>query len=187
MRVGVRHGLALILLLLGGCGGADARRGRQAMEAVQIMGADLKARGAQASDRFTRRPDFEELRRAFGEDRFDAGTPLGPGFQTTLAAMVEDLRAGLEKEPKDAYFLRKAVRRVRHFHQWWMFSRQELEARRDRMIKEAPDPPAPNLRGGRSLRSDTLTVLDEVIPVIRDFEEACLRCARRLEELLAAS
>lgn len=185
MGLGTRHGLILPLVLLTACERGEVKHAHEAMRLVQAMGEELKATAAGASDRFSHRADFEELRRAFGDDRFDAGTPLGPGFQVTLSQLLQDLQAELEKEPRDVYFVRKAVRRVRHFHQWWLFTRQELEIRLERAAKGPEETRAHNLLGGRVQRRDVVLVLSETIQVVKVFEDTALRCIQGLEAIIA--
>jgi hypothetical protein len=151
------------------------------------MGVEMHAAAAEASDRFTRRPDYEAIRHAFGNDSFDAGTPLGPDFMKTLATMMQDLEQQLEKEPKDAEFLRKTVRRVRQHHQWWVFVRRELEARRDKLALATQDNPAQLLLGGRVRRADVLAVMTETILIVANFEASAQQCVRGIEAMMARS
>jgi len=71
-------GLALPLLLITGCERSEVRKAKQVIGLVHVMGAELQAEGARAVAKFTRRPDFEALRKTFGDERFDEGTPVGP-------------------------------------------------------------------------------------------------------------
>lgn len=180
-------GLFLSLMVYSGCERSEVRSARQALRLVHTMVVEIQATSAQASDRFSRRPDFEDLRRAFGGERFDAGTPLGPDFQRNLAALMTDLEGQLEKEPKDGEFLRKALRRVRKFQQWWTFARQELETRRDKLVQARQGQPAQQLLGGRVSEEDMLGILAETFSVIGAFEASTFRCIRGIEELLTRS
>lgn len=182
----VRVNLCLgLLLILSGCERAEVRTARRAIQLVQSMGVEIRAEAAQASDRFSRRTDFEELRRVFGSDSFDAGTPLGPDFQGNIALMTLDLERQVEKDPKDVEFLRKAVRRVRLHHQWWIFVRQELETRRDKLAQAPADNPTQRLLGGRIPRADVLAVLTETIEVVSHFEASAQHCLRGIEAMMA--
>ncbi|HJV48970.1 MAG TPA: hypothetical protein VJ549_06820 [Geothrix sp.] len=178
-------GLVLPLILFSGCERSEVRKAKQAMQLVRAMGTELRQTAAQASDQFTRRPDFEALRRAFGGEPFDSGTPLGPDFQRNLTALMQDLEGQLDKEPKDAEFLRKALRRVRKFHQWWTFVRQELESRRDKLVRAGLEPADPGLRKGRANRDEVLTILGETLGVVGSFEASTIRCIHGIEDLLA--
>jgi hypothetical protein len=188
MKVRALSFLGLILLsLFCGCERGEARRARQVMGLVQTMGSELRTSAAQAAEAFTRRGDFEELRKAFGDDRFDAGTPLGPDFQGTLDSMIRELEGQLGKEPKDSGFLRKAVRQIRLFSQWWTFIRQQLEARRDQLVQNPQGAEATRLLGGRVRREDVLMVLSDTIRTVGAFEAITARCVRRIEEILTRS
>lgn len=180
-------GLLLPLLILIGCERSEVRRSKQALRLVQTMGAEMRAVAAEASDRFTRRADYEALRHGFGDAPFDAGTPLGPDFQRTLVTLTQGLEQQLEKEPKDAEFLRKAVRRVREHHQWWVFVRREMEVRRDKLASPANDHPAQLLLGGRVRRADMLAVMTETITIVASFEACAQQCVRGIEALMARS
>lgn len=189
MGVCARLSLLVILplLLCPGCESPQVRRAQEVLRLVQTMGGELRAASAQAAGTFTSRADFEELRKAFGDEQFDAGIPLGPEFQGSLSAMIRDLELQLEKEPKDAEFLRKAVRRVRHFSQWWASIRIQLEVRRDRLVQSTQDSEAHRLLGGRARRADVLTVLSETIHAVAAFEVITARCVRRIEDIITLS
>ena len=189
MRVHPRLFLGLMLLtIFSGCERGEVRRAHQVMGLVQTMGAELRTSAAQAAQAFAGRSDFEELRKAFGDERFDEGTPLGPDFQGTLDAMIRDLEAQLEKEPKDAGFVRKAARQARKFNQWWTSIRHHLETRRDQLAQAPHDTEATRLLGGgRVRRADVLVVLSETITVVSAFEVITARCVRRIEEILTRS
>jgi hypothetical protein len=187
MRLGASSVLILPLFLLAGCERGEVRSARQAVLLIRTMGDEVRSSGREAEALFSGRADFEDLRQGFGTDRLDAGTPLGPDFQTSIATMLRTLETEVEKETKDGLFLRKAVRRVRHFHQWWMFARQKLEARLGQLSKTPRDTQAQRLLGGRVRLVDTQTVLSETIRVIRIFEASALRCVRGIEALITQS
>jgi hypothetical protein len=178
-------GLLPPLLILVGCERSEVRKAKEALQLVRAMGADMRAGAAEAADRFTKRPDYEAMRHAFGDDGFDAGTPLGPTFQQTLGTLTQNLVSQLEREPKDAEFLRKAVRRMRQYHQWWVFVRREMETRRDKLAQATKDHPTQMLLGGRVRREDVLTVMAETIQVVGRFEASAYRCVQGIENLLA--
>lgn len=186
MAVGGRRlaGLILPLLVLSGCEPNEVRQGREVMGLVRKMRADLQASAAQSAAVFSRREDFEALRRAFGTEPFDGGTPLGPDFLGSMETMVRDLEAQLDKEPKNAEFPRKAALRVRQFAQWWSFVRRHLETRRDRL---AADAEVSRLLGPGARREQVLTVLSEVIKAVSAFESITFRTVREVEGILARS
>ena len=178
-------GLILPLLVLSGCESSEARQGREVMLLVRKMRVELQASAAQSATVFSRREDFEVLRRAFGAEPFDGGTPLGPEFLTSMEVMVRDLEAQLDKEPKNGEFPRKAAHRVRQFAQWWAFVRQHLETRRGRMAGLASDEEASRLLGPGTRRGQVLTVLSETIKVVSAFEAITARTAREVEAIVA--
>ncbi|GLH74059.1 hypothetical protein GETHLI_25610 [Geothrix limicola] len=180
-------GLTLPLMVFSGCERAEVRKARQALQLVHVMVEELRRASAQASSRFTQRADFEDLRKAFGAELFDAGTPLGPDFQGNLAALMKDLETQLEKEPKDAEFLRKALRRVRKFHQWWGFVRQELETRRTKLAGATREQLEQRPRRERVNREEVLAILAETLQVVGSFEASTIRCIRGIEALVAES
>jgi len=187
-----RHlGLGLImilpLLISSACERPEARRANQVMRLVRTMEAELKAVAAKAATQFSGRTDFEELRKSYGDERFDGGIPLAPDFQGILTAMTRDLEAQLEKEPKDSEFPRKAARRIRQLSQWWTFVRQSLELRRGQLAQATPGVEAQRLLGTRERRADILTVLDETIQVVGTLEATTARCVRGIEEIVARS
>jgi hypothetical protein len=155
------------------------------MRLVRTMEAELQAVAAKSATQFAGRTDFEDLRRSYGDERFDGGIPLAPDFQGVLAAMTRDLEAQLEKEHKDSEFPRKAARRVRQLGQWWTFVRKSLELRRGQLTQTAPDTEAQRLLGTRERRADILTVLDETIQVVATLEATTARCARGIEAIVA--
>lgn len=177
-------GLTGLVLMLMACGRTETHRARQVDALVKVMAAELNAASEEATGAFSRRPDFEELRKSFGDDRFDTGIPLGPAFQTTLATMIKDLEAQLQKEPKDAEFPKKAVRKVRQIHQWWGFVRQQLQGRRDQLMNGHRDGEAQRLLGGRPRNMDVAEVLSETIQVMSGFEAITQRCIRGIEEII---
>ena len=190
MSIGARLPLIgiLPLLLSLGCERPEVRRAREVVGLVQTMGTELRSVSANAAVAFTGRADFEELRRAFGDESFDAGIPLGRDFQGSLSSMLRDLELQLEKEPKDAGFPRSAFRRVRHFSQWWASIRMQLEARRGRWAQSSTqDTEALRLLGGRVRREDVLAVLTETIRVIGTFEAITARYVRRIEDIIILS
>lgn len=188
MRAHIPLLMGLVMLLpFSGCERSGTRRARQAMDLIHAMGAELRTSAAQSSEAFTDRGDFEALRKAFGDDRFDAGIPLGPDFQKTLDTMLRDLEIQMEREPKDAEFLRKAARQVRLFSQWWTFIRQHLETRRSQLEQAPRNPEAVRLLGGRVHREDVLLVLAETIKVVGTFEAITARYVRQIEGLVALS
>jgi hypothetical protein len=170
--------------LLCGCQRSEVRKANQAMQLVRTMGAEVRAVSAEAAQRFTGRLDYEESRRAFGDERFDAGIPLGPIFQKSLEDMLLDVEKQLEKEPKDVDFLRKAVRRVRKFHQWWVFTRRFMKTRRDELAQIPDADGVIRPLDGRSRRAEVIQVMDETIRAIETFEAITLRCVRGIEDLL---
>jgi hypothetical protein len=150
------------------------------------MGAELKAEAAQTTAAFTDRSDFEELRRAFGGEVLDVGTPLGSGFKANLETMLGDLNLELDKDTKDTDFPRRAARKVRRFSQWWTFVRIHLETRRDQLAKDAANHDAQHLLGYRLRRPDVLAVLSEIIKVVATFERISMRCVRGVEDILTS-
>ncbi|WLT32849.1 hypothetical protein [Geothrix sp. PMB-07] len=187
LRTWLAMGLMGPILLLVACGRAESRRAREVDLLVQVMAVELRTASEQATAAFSRRPDFEELRKSFGDDRFDTGIPLGPAFQTSLSTMIKDLEAQLAKEPRDVEFPRKAVRKVRQIHQWWDFVRKQLQTRRDQLAKGHREGQAQRLLGGRERGQDVVEVLDETIQVIQGFEAITQRCIRSLEEIITQS
>lgn len=187
MRVRACLSLGLVLLVVSiGCERSETRRAREVMELVRTMETELQSTAKQAAGTFSGRADFEELRMAFGDERFDAGTPLGPDFQGSLAAMIQGLHAQLEKEPKNTEFPKKVARRIHQFGQWWLFVRRYLETRRDQLNQAATQGGDPlRLPTGRTLRADVLTTLTEVIKVVEAFETIANRCARGIEGIVA--
>lgn len=184
LRACLAVGLMGPVLLLVACERAEVRRARQVDRVVQSMAAELRTASEQATGAFSRRPDFEELRKSFGDDRFDTGIPLGPAFQTSLATMIRDLEVQLQKEPRDAEFPKKAVRKVRQIHQWWGFVRQHLQGRRDQLVNGRQEGEAQRLLGGRPRNQDVAEVLNETIQVVNGFEAITLRCIRSMEEII---
>ncbi|MBI1753726.1 MAG: hypothetical protein HY014_09125 [Acidobacteria bacterium] len=186
MRLGTCFAISLtgLIMLLMACGRAEARRARQVDALVKAMSTELYAASEEAAGAFSRRPDFEALRKSFGDDRFDTGIPLGPAFQTTLATMIRDLEAQLRKEPRDAEFPKKAVRKVRQIHQWWGFVRQQLQGRRDQLVNGRQEGEAQRLLGGRPRNMDVAEVLSETIQVMNGFEAITQRCIRGIEEII---
>lgn len=178
-------GLSVALLLCSACERPEARRAHQVMRLVRTMEAELQAVAATSAVQFAGRTDFEDLRRSYGDERFDGGIPLAPDFQGVLAAMTRDLKAQLEKERKDSEFPRKAARRVRQLGQWWTFVRKSLELRRGQLTQTAPDTEAQRLLGTRERRADILTVLGETIQVVAILEATTARCARGIEAIVA--
>lgn len=184
LRAGIALGLMGPILLFTACERAVVKRSHQADVLVRTMAVELHTASEQATAAFSRRPDFEALRRSFGEDRFDSGIPLGPAFQASLSTMVKELEAQLAKEPRDVEYPRKAVRKVRQMHQWWNFVRKQLEAHRDQLAKGRHEGEAQRLLGGRERSQDVVEVLDETIQVIQGFEAITQRCIRSLEEII---
>lgn len=182
-------GLSLIvpLLICSACERPEVRRAQQVMRLVRTMEVDLQAVAAKAATQFAGRTDFEELRRSYGDERFDGGIPLAPDFQGILTAMIRDLEAQLEKEPKDSEFPRKAARRIRQLGQWWSFVRQSLELRLSQLAQAPPGADAQRLLGTRERRADILTVLGETIQVVGTLEATTTRCARAIEAIVARS
>lgn len=188
VRACLPMGLMLLMVASTGCERSETRRARQVMDLVRTMETELQTTAKQAAGAFSRRADFEDLRMAFGDERFDAGTPLGPDFQGNLAAMIQGLHAQFEKEPKDAGFPKKVARRINQFGQWWSFVRHYLETRRDQLNRAAANGSEPvSLPGGRTLRGEVLTTLAEVIKVVEAFETITNRCARGIEGIVARS
>ena len=184
MRVSPALILVPALFLAFGCDWTNARQADQVLGLTQRMGAELKSEAARATAIFSGRDDFEELRRAFGGEGLDVGTPLGPDFQGSLDTLIRDLNLQLEKETKDADFTRKAARRVRKLSQWWAFVRIHLEARRDQLTQAPENPDAHRLLGIRLRRPDILTVLSEIIKVVATFESITIRCVHGIEDII---
>lgn len=182
-----RLSLIVPLLLCSACERPEVRRAHQVMRLVRTMEADLQAVASKAATQFAGRTDFEELRRSYGDERFDGGIPLAPDFQGILTSMIRDLEAQLDKEPKDSEFPRKAARRIRQLSQWWTFVRQNLELRRGQLAQAPSGTDAQRLLGMRERRADILTVLGETIQVVGTLEAATARCARAVEEIVARS
>jgi hypothetical protein len=182
-----RLSLIVPLLLCSACERPEVRRAHQVMRLVRTMEADLQAVASKAATQFAGRTDFEELRRSYGDERFDGGIPLAPDFQGILTSMIRDLEAQLDKEPKDSEFPRKAARRIRQLSQWWTFIRQNLELRRGQLAQAPSGTDAQRLLGMRERRADILTVLGETIQVVGTLEAATARCARAVEEIVARS
>jgi hypothetical protein len=162
-----RLSLIVPLLLCSACERPEVRRAHQVMRLVRTMEADLQAVASKAATQFAGRTDFEELRRSYGDERFDGGIPLAPDFQGILTSMIRDLEAQLG--------------------QWWTFIRQNLELRRGQLAQAPSGTDAQRLLGMRERRADILTVLGETIQVVGTLEAATARCARAVEEIVARS
>ena len=176
------------LVLSIGCEPRAVRQGRQVMALVHRMGLDLRTVCEKSMQTFEARLDFEDVRKGFGEERFDGGVPPGADFRQTLEAMSKDLEVQLEREPKTPEFPRTALRRIRRFGQWWVFVRQTLKLRRAQLAGTPPPTgdatPVPDVH---SKRGDTLEVLDETIKVVDEFEKATARCTHGIEEIITRS
>jgi hypothetical protein len=184
------------LILSPGCERREVRQGRQVMVLVHRMGLDLRTVCEKSMETFEARLDFEDIRKGFGEERFDGGVPPGADFRRTLETMSKDLEDQLEREPKTLEFPRTALRRIRRFGQWWSFVRQTLKLRRAQLAGTPPPagdatlvPDVHSRRGDilEARRGDTLEVLDETIKVVDEFEKATARCSHGIEEIITRS
>jgi len=179
--------VALLVFSLG-CEPREARQGRQVMVLVHRMGLDLRTICAKSMKTFEARLDFEDVRRGFGEERFDEGVPPGADFRQTLETMSKDLEDQLEREPKIPEFPRTALLRVNRFKRWWSFVRQTLKLRRAQLASTPLSlGDATLMLDVHSRREDTLKVLDETIKVVDEFEKATARCTRGIEEIITVS
>ncbi|BDU72050.1 hypothetical protein [Mesoterricola silvestris] len=173
----------LLALPLVQCGHGVAERNARALDQIRTLRAELHATNRDAFDRFTNLQDYPEIRRAFGTESLDPGTPLGPHFQESLDQMLDLVLKKLAAEPDDAYFLNKAAKEVRRFGTWWRFQASLIQTRNDRLRDHFEKERDSYSTSGQERFRLGLEVLDEIVNVLREYERRVEACARRIEAL----